>query len=97
MEKLADCSTFSGYSNDNAKKFLSEFMSYALLHDLHDYDGKKVAAFHPSGTPRAVPQVKKQARGVPDGFPSASKGSSLKVQQIIHQLQPSLINLVIFY
>jgi hypothetical protein len=21
-------------------------MSYALLHDLHDYDGKKVAAFH---------------------------------------------------
>ena len=23
-----------------------EFMSYALLHDLHDYDGKKVAAFH---------------------------------------------------
>ena len=46
MEKLANCSTFSGYSNDNAKKFLSEFMSYALLHDLHDYDGKKVAAFH---------------------------------------------------
>ena len=46
MEKLANCSTFSGYSNDNAKKFLSEFMSYALLHDLHAYDGKKVAAFH---------------------------------------------------
>jgi hypothetical protein len=23
-----------------------EFMSYALLHDLHDYDGKKVAAFY---------------------------------------------------
>lgn len=46
MEKLAQCSSFSGYSHDNAKKFLSEFNSYALLHDLHDYDGKKVAAFH---------------------------------------------------
>jgi hypothetical protein len=46
MEKLANCSTFSGYSNDNAKKCLLEFMSYALLHDLHDYDGKKLAAFH---------------------------------------------------
>jgi hypothetical protein len=46
MEKLANCSTFSVYSNDNAKKFLSEFMSYALLYDLHDYDGKKVAGFH---------------------------------------------------
>ena len=46
MEKLAQCSTFSGYSHDNAKKFLSEFNSYALLHELHDYDGRKVAAFH---------------------------------------------------
>ena len=46
MEKLANCSTFSVYSNDNAKKFLSGFMSYALLHDLHNYDGKKVAGFH---------------------------------------------------
>ncbi|CAC5411528.1 unnamed protein product [Mytilus coruscus] len=46
MEKLANCSTFSGYSQDNAKKFLSEFKSYALLHDLRDFDGKKVAAFH---------------------------------------------------
>ncbi|CAG2216978.1 unnamed protein product [Mytilus edulis] len=46
MEKLANCSTFSGYSQDNAQKFLSEFKSYALLHDLRDFDGKKVAAFH---------------------------------------------------
>jgi hypothetical protein len=46
MEKIANGSTYSGYSNDNAKKFLSEFMSYTLLHDLHDYNGKKVAAFH---------------------------------------------------
>jgi hypothetical protein len=40
MEKLANCSTFSVYSNDNAKKFLSEFMSYALLHDLHSFKAK---------------------------------------------------------
>ncbi|CAC5403346.1 unnamed protein product [Mytilus coruscus] len=46
MDKLANCSTFSGYSQDNAKKFLSEFKSYALLHDLRDFDGGKVAAFH---------------------------------------------------
>ena len=46
MERLAQCSTFSGYSQDNAKKFLSEFKSYALLHDLTDYNGKKVAGFH---------------------------------------------------
>ncbi|CAC5425455.1 unnamed protein product [Mytilus coruscus] len=46
MEKLTNCSTFSGYSKDNAKTFLSELKSYALLHDLRDFDGKKVAAFH---------------------------------------------------
>ncbi|CAC5385701.1 unnamed protein product [Mytilus coruscus] len=28
------------------KEILSEFKSYALLHDLRDFDGKKVAAFH---------------------------------------------------
>ena len=46
MERLADCSNFSGYSQDNAQKFLSEFQSYALLHDLYDHDPKKIAAFH---------------------------------------------------
>ena len=46
MEKLATCSNFSGYSQDNAMTFLSEFESYALLHDLPDYDKRKIAAFH---------------------------------------------------
>lgn len=46
MEKLADCSNFSGYSQENASKFLSEFESYALLHDLRDMDRRKIAAFH---------------------------------------------------
>ena len=46
METLANCSTFVVYSNDYAKKFSSECMSYALLHDLHDYGRKTVAKFH---------------------------------------------------
>ena len=45
MERLATCRIFSGYSTDNAKKFLAEFESYATLHNIHDHK-RKVAAFH---------------------------------------------------
>lgn len=40
------CSTFSGYPQDNAKRFLSEFESYALLHGLENDDPRRIAAFH---------------------------------------------------
>ncbi|CAC5399987.1 unnamed protein product [Mytilus coruscus] len=46
MDKLAKCSTFSGYPQDNAKRFLAEFESYALLHDLAEQDKRRIAAFH---------------------------------------------------
>ncbi|CAC5407146.1 unnamed protein product [Mytilus coruscus] len=46
MDKLAKCSTFSGYPQDNAKMFLTEFESYALLHDLAEQDKRRIAAFH---------------------------------------------------
>ena len=46
MEKLATCSNFSGYSQEIANTFLSEFESYALLHDISDFDKRKIAAFH---------------------------------------------------
>ena len=44
MEKLGQCRKFSGYSHDNASKFLSEFESFATLYGLDSQ--KKLAAFH---------------------------------------------------
>ena len=46
MEKLGQCRKFSGYSQDNASKFLSEFQSFATLHGLDNSPERKVAAFH---------------------------------------------------
>ena len=46
MDRLAKCSEFSGYTQDNAKRFLTEFESYALLHDLSANDRRLIAAFH---------------------------------------------------
>ena len=46
MEKLGQCRKFSGYSQDNASKFLSEFQSFATLHGLDNSSERKVAAFH---------------------------------------------------
>ncbi|CAC5408705.1 unnamed protein product [Mytilus coruscus] len=49
MYKLAKCSTFSGYPQDNAKRFLAEFESYALLQYLAEQDKCRIAAFHLHG------------------------------------------------
>ena len=47
MERLAKCSEFYGYPQDNGNKFLTEFESFATLHDLSDYqDKRRLAAFH---------------------------------------------------
>lgn len=47
MERLGRCSEFSGYPQENGRKFLKEFESYAILHELDRYDQKrKLAAFH---------------------------------------------------
>ena len=45
MSKLVKYREFSGYPQDNAKGFLSEYESYALLHDLES-DKRRIAAFH---------------------------------------------------
>ena len=46
MSKLVRCREFSGYPQDNAKGFFSEFESYALLHELPETDKRRIAAFH---------------------------------------------------
>ncbi|CAC5408312.1 unnamed protein product [Mytilus coruscus] len=46
MSKLVKCREFSGYPQDNAKGFFSEFESYALLHELPETDKRRIAAFH---------------------------------------------------
>ena len=47
MERLAKCSEFYGYPQDNGNKFLTEFESFATLHDLSNYQDKgMLAAFH---------------------------------------------------
>ena len=48
MDKLATCKKFSGYPNENGSKFLKEFESFAILHELdeEDDDSKILAAFH---------------------------------------------------
>ena len=46
MEKLEQCRKFSGYSQDNASKFLSEFQIFATHHGLDNSPERKVAAFH---------------------------------------------------
>ncbi|CAC5414792.1 unnamed protein product [Mytilus coruscus] len=46
MDTFAKCSTFSGYPQDNAKRFLAEFESYALLRDLAEEDKRRIVAFH---------------------------------------------------
>ena len=45
MSKLVRCREFSGYPQDNAKGFFSEFESYALLHELPETDKGRIAAF----------------------------------------------------
>lgn len=37
---------FSGYSHEDATKFLSEFISYCVFHDLNASEPRKIAAFH---------------------------------------------------
>ena len=46
MEKIVKCKEFSGYPQENALKFLSEFESYATLYDLPPGDKRRIAAFH---------------------------------------------------
>lgn len=46
MESLAKCSDFYGYPQDNGKKFLAEFESYADLHGFGTFDKRRLAAFH---------------------------------------------------
>ena len=46
MTSLAKCRDFSGYPQDNPRTFLSEFESYALLHELSEHDPRRIAAFH---------------------------------------------------
>lgn len=46
MEKIVKCKEFSGYPQENAAKFLSEFESYATLYDLQPGDKRRTAAFH---------------------------------------------------
>ena len=46
MEKLGQCRKFTGYSHDNAEKFLREFESYTTLHNIDAQSPRKVAAFH---------------------------------------------------
>ncbi len=46
MDSLAKCSNFYGYPQDNGKKFMSEFESFADLHGLGTFDKRRLAAFH---------------------------------------------------
>ena len=53
MEKLGTCKKFSGYPHENGNKFIKEFESFAILHELDDYEEdetvdetRKLAAFH---------------------------------------------------
>ena len=47
MEKLANCRKFGGYPHENASVFLSEFESYATLHNISPLeDHRKIAALH---------------------------------------------------
>jgi hypothetical protein len=47
MERLAKCSEFYGYPQDNGNKFLTEFESFTTLHDLSDYQDKRMlVAYH---------------------------------------------------
>ena len=46
MEKIVKCKEFSGYPQENAAKFMSEFESYATLYDLPKGDKRRTAAFH---------------------------------------------------
>lgn len=44
MNYIGKCREFNGYPQENAKRFMDEFQSYALLNDLSDK--RRVAAFH---------------------------------------------------
>lgn len=46
MEKILKCREFSGYPQENASKFMSEFESYVTLYDLNSSDKRRIAAFH---------------------------------------------------
>lgn len=47
LHGLVKCSEFYGYPQNNGNKFLTEFESFATLHDLGDEEGKRMlAAFH---------------------------------------------------
>ena len=46
METLGSCRKFSCYPQDNGRKFLREFESFATLHDLDEEESRKIAAFH---------------------------------------------------
>ena len=45
MDKLS-LRKFSGYSHEDASKFLDEFTSYCVFHDLNSNESRKIAAFH---------------------------------------------------
>ncbi|CAC5399301.1 unnamed protein product [Mytilus coruscus] len=47
MEKLANCRKFGGYPHENAAIFISEFESYATLHNISPLDdNRKIASLH---------------------------------------------------
>ena len=45
MSKFGKCREFNGYPNENGKKFLDEFESFAVLNDLTS-NKRRIAAFH---------------------------------------------------
>lgn len=46
MDRLAKCKEFNGYPQENAKRFFSEFESFATLHNLELDEKRRIAAFH---------------------------------------------------